>query len=202
VTVVRCTVRLLKLVAGSPSTRSMEPAADDWYANLLWLDGRKCLLITHAASLFSIFEPDVVKASLTPLGPFAVRLIERELAAESLPPTTFGALEASIIVVGRTCSRSVLGTMTDMRYQIEAVVHESRGLRQLDLPGLNRSLRRIPFSAIRPDRPIDRARALRAEQRARRRRSPHRRSRGQAIGSTICSVAFSRSAAKGCPPRS
>jgi uncharacterized protein DUF6933 len=25
---------------------------DDWYANLLWLDRRKCLLITHAGTLF------------------------------------------------------------------------------------------------------------------------------------------------------
>jgi len=147
-------------MAGAPSTRSTEAAADDWYANLLWLDGRKCLLITHAATLFSTFEPDVAKASLTAVGSLLTRLIERELAAEGLPPTTFGALEASTIVVGRTCSRSVLGSMTDMRYQIEAAVDQSGGLRRLDLPRLNRSLRRIPFSAIKYDRPIDRTRAL------------------------------------------
>jgi hypothetical protein len=90
----------------------------------------------------------------------ALRLIERELGAEGLPPDTFGSLKASAFEVGRTCSRSVLGTMTDMRYQIEAAVHQSGGLRHLDLAYLNRSLRRIPFSAIKYERPIDRARAL------------------------------------------
>jgi hypothetical protein len=159
-TVIRCTSKLLKLMARSPVTNRMEPAADDWYANLLWLDGRKCLLIAHAATLFSVFEPDVTKASLTHFGPWLLRLIERELAAEDMSPTTFGPLQASSVMIGRTCNRSVLGSMTDMRYQIERAVQQSGGLTPLDLPGLNRSLRRIPFSAIKYDRPIDRARAL------------------------------------------
>lgn len=90
----------------------------------------------------------------------AIRLIERELGAEHLPPNAFGSLEAATFVVGRTCSRSVLGTMNDMRYQIDAAVHQSAGLRHIDLPDLNRWLRRIPFSAIKYDRPIDRTRAI------------------------------------------
>jgi len=150
----------LKLAAGTPITRNMESADDDWYANVLWLNGRKCLLLTHAATLFGMFEPHITKSSVTPMGPLAVRLIERELAAEGLPPDSFGSLEASAIELGHTCNRSVLGTMTDMRYQIEAAVHQSGGLGHLDLAYLNRSLRRIPFSAIKYDRPIDRARGL------------------------------------------
>ena len=50
--------------------------------------------------------------------------------------------------------------MTDMRYQIQAAVQQSGGLKHLDLAHLNRSLRRIPFSAIKYGRPIDRAHAL------------------------------------------
>jgi hypothetical protein len=30
-----------------------------WWSNLLWFDQRKCLLPTHAATLFSIFEADM-----------------------------------------------------------------------------------------------------------------------------------------------
>jgi hypothetical protein len=114
----------------------MEPADDDWYATLLWLDGRKCLLITHAVTMFSIFEPEITKASVKPLGSLAVPLIERDLGAEHLPADTFGSLEAANFVVGRTCSRSVLGTMNDMRFQIKASVHQSAGLRHIDLASL------------------------------------------------------------------
>ena len=159
-TVVRCTRKLLRLLASSPMTSNMEPADDDWYADLLWLGGRKCLLMTHAATLFSVFEPEISKASVNPIGPLAVRLIERELASEDLPPDTFGPLQASAFTMGRTSSRSVLGTMTDMRHQIAAAAHQSGGLGDIDIRSLNRSLRRIPFSAIRYERPIDRARAL------------------------------------------
>ena len=162
VTVIRCTAKLLKLLSGSPgspTTSSLEPGDDDWYANLLWLDRRKCLLMTQAATLFSLFEPEIVKASINPFGAMAVSLVERELASEELAPNTFGPLQATAFLVGRTCNRSVLGTMTDIRYQIEWAVDQSGGLRNTDIGQLNRWLRRIPFGAISYERPIDRARA-------------------------------------------
>lgn len=158
--VIRCTTKLLKLVEGSPSTQSMEPRPTDWYGNLLWLDGRKCLLLTHASTLFTLFEPDVTKPQVTPLGKLATRLIERELEAEELPRDMFGSLRTEDWVVGRTRDRSVLGSMTDMRYQIERAVELSGGLRHVDVADVNRSLRRIPFSAIKYARAIDLARTL------------------------------------------
>jgi len=88
VTCIRCTSKLLEVIGGSAPAGNAEPAADDWYANLLWFDGRKCLLITHAATLFSVFVPNVAKASLAAIGPLLVQVIERELAAEDLPNTT------------------------------------------------------------------------------------------------------------------
>ena len=41
--------QLLNLL-GEPSVGLVQVPAedDDWYANLLWLDRRKCLLLTHA----------------------------------------------------------------------------------------------------------------------------------------------------------
>ena len=50
--------KLLDLLGGGALTLSELPAADeDWYANLLWLDRQKCLLLTHAGTLFSVFLP-------------------------------------------------------------------------------------------------------------------------------------------------
>ena len=54
--ILRCTRRLLAVIGptlvGEPAPA---PDAEDWYANLVWFDRRKCLLLTHAATLFSIF---------------------------------------------------------------------------------------------------------------------------------------------------
>lgn len=55
--------------------------------NLVWLDRRKCLLVTHAGTLFPVFVADVRAAGLRPPGPYVVRIIEAELASEGLPPT-------------------------------------------------------------------------------------------------------------------
>jgi hypothetical protein len=44
------------------------PAPDDWYANLIWIDRRKCLLVVHADTLFSVFVGDVRKPQLSKFG--------------------------------------------------------------------------------------------------------------------------------------
>jgi len=56
----RCTKKALALL--KIRTRELTdppPSDDDWYLNLLWLDRRKCLLLTHAETLFPVFIADV-----------------------------------------------------------------------------------------------------------------------------------------------
>jgi hypothetical protein len=65
------------------------PDAEDWYASLPWFDGRKCLLLTHAGTLFSVFEADVRVADLRDTRRAVTSLISRELAREGLPAATF-----------------------------------------------------------------------------------------------------------------
>lgn len=49
VVILRCTSKLLAVI-GPAIVAKPAPAPDgeDWYANLLWFDRRKCLLLTHA----------------------------------------------------------------------------------------------------------------------------------------------------------
>ena len=83
--ILRCTRKLL-VVIGSP-VADPAPARDpeDWYANLLWFDRRKCLLPTHVATLFTIFEADVTASSLRATHQLVTGLIGRELRREDLP---------------------------------------------------------------------------------------------------------------------
>ncbi len=63
--ILRCTKKLLAVLgAGHAAEPGPAPDSADWYANLLWFDRRKCLLLTHTATLFSIFEADVRAADL------------------------------------------------------------------------------------------------------------------------------------------
>jgi len=107
-----------------------------------WFNGRKCLLLTHSATLFSIFEADVRAADLRATGPLVTRLIRRELRSESLPPSTFADPDPERVILAKTGDCSVLGCMNDMAFLCEHAISGSGGLQSTDIAALNRSLRR------------------------------------------------------------
>ncbi len=141
--ILRCTKRLLavtdpKLVA----EQTPGPDAEDWYANLLWFDRRKCLLMTRSATLFTIFEPSVSASGLRATDRLVTSLIERELRSEGLPSRTFAGPEPGKVILARTADRSVLG------------MHERHGLplrdrdRRLGRPRAYRYRRTQPVAAL------------------------------------------------------
>lgn len=137
----RCTARLLGLLGVRGGSLVEAPAAgDDWYANLLWVDQRKCVLLTHAETLFSVFAADVRKADLTSPGVFATGLIAEALAREELPGDTLGHLDPADVHLARTASRSVLGHMNDMAFTCAHVVELAGGLGRTDVADLNHRL--------------------------------------------------------------
>jgi hypothetical protein len=164
--ILRCTRKLLRLLGTQPAAApGPAPDADDWYANLLWFDRRKCLLLTHVGTLFSIVEADVRAARLRDTRRLVTGLIGRELAREGLPSATFGALGEQELIVARTADRSVLGCMNDMAVLCEHAIATSGDLRQAPLADLNRALRRNINSARSYQRPIDLARRRLSAQR-------------------------------------
>ena len=86
--IVRCTKKLLDLLAGGARSLSDLPAADeDWYANLLWIDREKCLLLTHAGTLFSVVMPGVRVGELRPIGPYVVAALRWNCARRTCRST-------------------------------------------------------------------------------------------------------------------
>src|SRR6266852_427116 len=117
--VVRCTKKMLDLLGSRSLTLSeLSPTDDDWYLNLLWIDRQKCLLLTHAGTLFSIFRAGVRSADLRPIGNYLVAAIESELRAEALPTDTFPELEPESVLLAKTASRSTLGFMNEMAFEL------------------------------------------------------------------------------------
>ena len=69
---------------GRDITLTVPPTSDDdWYLNLLWIKRRKCLLLTHSGTLFSVFRAGIRVADLRPPGDYVVEAIETELAPNS-----------------------------------------------------------------------------------------------------------------------
>ena len=141
--ILRCTKKLLAVLGASRVAEpGPTPDAKDWYANLLWFDRRKCLLLTHAATLFSIFETDVRAVDLNATHRLVTELAGRELHREGLPPATFGNLRSQELILAKTADRSVLGCMNDMAFLCEVAISDAGGLAHCDLGELNHALHR------------------------------------------------------------
>jgi len=139
----RCTAKMLTLLGvRAAALVDVPPSDDDWYLNLLWIERRKCLLLTHAGTLFPVFVADVRKADITPIEPYVVSLVEDHLRSEGLAADTLGRLDPGEVHLAKTASRSILGVMNDAalhaRYRIEAM----GGIDRSDAIFLNRYLRR------------------------------------------------------------
>jgi Domain of unknown function (DUF6933) len=139
----RCTTKMLNLLGvRAAALAEVPPDDDDWYVNLLWIDRRKCLLLTHVGTLFPILAADVRKADVVPFGPYVVGLIASELKAEGLAPDTLGRLDGDDVQLAKTASRSVLAVMNNtallVRYQLDAF----GGLEHVGV--INHFLRRTP----------------------------------------------------------
>lgn len=156
--ILRCTAKLLKLVGEKPVADAGD--GPEWYGNLIWIERRKCLLFTHAETLFSFMVSDVRRADIAPLEPFVLGRIRHELASEGLRPEPFGVGRDADMVVARTNDRGVLGSMNDLAFQCQHAAASDGGLEHLDMREWNRQLHRTPMGARKYGFPIDLAREL------------------------------------------
>jgi hypothetical protein len=142
--VVRCTKKMLDLLGGRKLTLSeLEPSYDDCYLNLVWIERQKCLLLTHSGTLFSVFRTGVRAADLRPLGDYLIGAIEAELGAEGLPADTLAELDRNKVRIAKTASRSILGFMNEMTFELEWHIAHNGGLHRTDINELNHALRRM-----------------------------------------------------------
>jgi hypothetical protein len=154
--VVRCTKKMLNLLGSrSIALGEFPPQDDDWYLDMLWIDRRKCLLLTHTGTLFSVFRAGIRSTDLRPPGPYLVGAIQTDLRTERLPPDTFGRLHPDNVRFARTASRSMLGYMNQMTFEIRYQVARHADLRNCDTADLNHQLRRTLRNRGGYVRPID-----------------------------------------------
>jgi hypothetical protein len=141
--ILRCTAKAFDLLGGRRlELTESTPTDDDWYLNLLWVDRKKCLLLTHAGTLFSVFVAGVRKADLVPVGHYIVNAVTAELRAEGLPTDALGRLDPGGVSLARTASRRTLGFMNDIATHCRFEIACAGGLVHADTRALNHHLRR------------------------------------------------------------
>jgi len=161
--IIRCTAKLLTEIKTKPTNGLIQPSACcDWHANLLWVDRKKCVLFTNNQTLYSFFLPSIKKPlrrnfeEVFRLGLF--KSLMTEGFAE--PQVEYMLREHQHIVIAKTNSRSVLGSMNDLAFQIKSMIYATGGLANANLSEINSQLNRIPMSAIKYKVSIDEMKRL------------------------------------------
>ena len=147
-----------KLLAELPANL-VDPAAsgDCWHANLLRIERRKCVLFTHDTTLYSVFVPGLKKPEFAQLDQIFGQRLFKALLWEAFPQDQIERMldACRTIRFTRSNNRSVLGSMNDIRFQIEVHVAHAGGLANVELADLHQRLNRTPFSAIAYRYPVE-----------------------------------------------
>ena len=149
--IVRCTKKLLKELKARPTdeTDYSDPLGS-WHANLLWIDHKKCVLFANDATLYSFLVPGLKKPDFQDIRHVFGQWLFKNLLWEGFSQVQIETIldEHREISISKSNSRSVLGSMNELTFQLKWEIASSGGLRNTDLAALNHYLNRIPMGAI------------------------------------------------------
>ena len=154
--IVCCTAKLLKELRISPVGSAPEtvPKQNEWHANLLRFNRRKCVLFTHSQTLYSFLIIGVRRADFDNFADIFAANLAANLAAENIGHVGIERMTPAEVIVAKTNNRSVLGSMNDLAYQAEAAF-EGRDIgSEWEVLELNRRLNQTPMGAIGYDQPV------------------------------------------------
>ena len=166
--IIKCTAKLLKELGANQLTEpGQSPGLWDWHANLLRIERKKWVLFTNDRTLYSFFVR-FVKRPLTPdfVEMFRLGLFRSLMGEGFAEPLVEHALRPHrSVVIAKTTSRSVLGSMNDLTFQLKCLIETMGGLARADLSEVNQEMNRIPMSAIEYHISIDELRQRLADAR-------------------------------------
>ena len=150
---IRCTAKLLKeiglkkseLVDESPKFSFL----GQWHANLVYINRRKCVLFVNDKTLINFIVPDVSRAEIKNLGHMFESMFHCILADEGYSQEQIKKIftEYSEIGIGKSNSRSVLGSINDLAFHYEHSILESGGCHSAEIPSIISRLNRMPMHA-------------------------------------------------------
>jgi hypothetical protein len=161
-----CTRKLLKEMGVSPTAASRvapdESKWGSWYANLLFVDRRKCVLFVHARTLASFLVGDLARAEMRNMNEVFRNGWGRYLLQEEFPAALVEALlsEYKELTPATAHDKTVLGSMNDLAAHYKYEIPIMGSLKPEDLSEPIQKLNRMPMGAVKYAYAIEELRAL------------------------------------------
>lgn len=163
---IRCTkklqneigVRSADLVTLNPDFSNL----GQWHANLIYINGRKCVLFANDRTLLNFISPDVSRAQIRDFGNLFRTWLSAVLHHEGLELALVQQIltEYEDVGIAKTESKSVLGSLNDLAFHYEFLIQESGGLHSPEIPDIIYKLNRMPMSPLKLAFPDKELRAL------------------------------------------
>lgn len=155
-----CTQKLLKeldIQLSDPGEVSTSDGLGNWYANLLRIERRKCILFTNEKTLYSFLVPAVLKENLKRIEKEFLYHLILNLQYERFGMEVLAKIQREYqqIRFSKTASRSVLGSMNDLAYQYEVCIHMEGGIENIKILQINHKINRTPMSVLAYRYPIE-----------------------------------------------
>jgi len=150
---VRCTNKLLKELRIKPVEfeTTGEMSVRDWHANLLTINRKKCIIVTHTLSLYSFFIYGVTRKDYDSFKTLFNDHLRAQLKSEGLSkPALFDTNGDDVeVIITKTNNKSVLGSMNELSYRLEYAVWDWEGAGNPDEVKMADYINDTPMTAIK-----------------------------------------------------
>jgi hypothetical protein len=161
VRIIHCTQKLLKELdvplIEPDKIPSPTEGLGNWYANLIMIDRRKCLLFTNERTLYSFLIPNVLKDDLKNIEEEFLVNLGYNLQNEGFGLDVINRViqEYEEIGFSRTGSMKVLGAMNQLTFEYEVLIIRKEGLDNIRILEVNRDINRTIMKGIKCLHPIE-----------------------------------------------
>jgi hypothetical protein len=160
-TLIHCTRKLLKeldvpLVEPDKNTQPTE-GIGNWYANLLRIDRKKCLLFTNEKTLYTFLIPKVKKENLKNIEDEFLINLSYNLQAEGFGLEVINGVmhEYQEIGFAKTSNRQVLGSMNEFAFEYDFFISREGGLENARIIEVNKHINRTIKGVLKYKYPIE-----------------------------------------------
>lgn len=133
-----------------------------WHANLIYIDGKKCVLFVNDKTLFNFIIPDISRAQIRDLSSIFKVNLECVLAAEGIPENAKAIIMSEYVSIqyANTNSKSILGSMNDLAFHYKYHIQSEGGVHSHAVPCIISKLNRMPMGALEYVFPIEALKAV------------------------------------------
>ncbi len=134
-----------------------EGCLGSWHANLIYIDGKKCVLFANDKTLFNFIVPDIPRVQIRELSKVFKHNLECVLSSEGISEKmkTKILLEYESIKYGNTTDKSVLGSLNDLAFHYKHRIESEGGIHSYAIPGIINQLNHMPMGALEYVFPIE-----------------------------------------------